>query len=81
MILPHYYAIHLGGDNAEKNYQRRRVYYYMNKEFKKILEQELEFCKKLEKEQGGCKFKGGIKCNKCGAQDLLKKILTGKIEH
>ena len=42
---------------------------------------ELEFCIKLWKERGGCKFGKSTRCNECAAPYLLLKLISGEVIH
>lgn len=48
---------------------------------KEGLIKELEFCLKLWRERGFCKFGRKTKCEECAAPYLLLKLISGEIIH
>ena len=48
---------------------------------KEELTKELEFCLRLWKEKGFCKFGRHTNCNECACPYLLLKLITGEVLH
>lgn len=42
---------------------------------------ELEMCKRIMNDKGGCKFNDGSICSQCGAIPLMLKMINGTVDH